>query len=872
MDRGHRTRRVVRRFLAIGVFALLLGAAVGVWLLLPTLIEDRVRKSLERVSQSLGSEVAVEAVETYQARSVVLRGVTIRDSKAEPEEPPVLFLPEVEIEVDRLSVVFSKPRLVSVRVKDPELLVLRRVDGTDNLGELRDKVQRWLDRPKAGGVPGARSVFDEIDSQVPSVEVSGGRLVLRDLTPNRTLIPTFLPNEIALTNGVLSAKNTSAMLDRLDLQVDAKADFDIFRTELHASATYDRHVRRGTLSLRLGRPCTITLPGERTVTIGEAVWSGGRTLTFRDVAAPPVFFVEEVIARWRPNAGLSTNRGLASLLSGLEVLQLKKPVMPLDQLLSAASNDLADRLPDSGNVLPPGGSPQPKEGKRPKLKKKEGKLVRDTVAGLFLWSGGKFRALAKKIRAMSEKIPFDRIVLEDAQLRPGDEQLKFNMEFKRNDLTASLEVSTELANAKPSLKLKVAADTGDIQAAIDVPHASLAALEPYVPHSIVLKDSLLRDTKLKLQYLAEDQSISVRGDLHVAGLTLQLASIASVALDDVRFGGDFRARYSISEATASFSSQNLKIGKVPTTVALTLADVHQAPLAHLEFDVPRVSAQTVLESLPKGLLGRLSEVKTTGDIAWSLKLDLDMRDMNSLEYVSDGHEYELKVTSMGERLDLATLKKPFTHRVQEPNGKIEEFTTGPRSRRWVPLSLVSEWMAKVLTTTEDGSFYRHQGLAFFAIRDALVQNLQRGSFYRGASTLTQQLVKNLFLIREKTVARKLQEMFLAWHMDRHLKKKQILALYVNVVEFGPRIYGIGRAAKYYFGKKPKDLDPVECAFLASMLPNPKKYHYQFRRGEVTEAWRIGLQRTLEVMVKRKKMTKRKFESLAPYSPVFRKRK
>jgi len=303
-----------------------------------------------------------------------------------------------------------------------------------------------------------------------------------------------------------------------------------------------------------------------------------------------------------------------------------------------------------------------------------------------------------------------------------------------------------------------------------------------------------------------------------------------------------------------------------------LADLGRAPVIGLELGVPRIAAKNVVESVPKGLLGRLADIETTGDIAWNLKLDLDTRDMNSLQYVSDGHEYDFKVTSMGERLGLEMLKKPFKHRVQESNGALEEFTTGPGSRRWIPLSRVSEWMAKVLTTTEDGSFYRHQGLAFFAIRDALVQNLERGRFYRGASTLTQQLVKNLFLIREKTVARKLQEMFLAWHMDRHLTKKQILALYVNVVEFGPRVYGIGRAARYYFDKKAADLDPVECAFLASMLPNPKKYHYQFRRGEVTEAWRIALQRTLEVMVKRKKMTPRLFASLAPYSPTFRKRK
>ena len=393
-----------------------------------------------------------------------------------------------------------------------------------------------------------------------------------------------------------------------------------------------------------------------------------------------------------------------------------------------------------------------------------------------------------------------------------------------------------------------------------------------MPSAVVLKDTYLKDTHLKLQYLAEDQALSIRGALLIEGLMLQVAPVASVALDGVTFGGSIKAQMSLSDASASFTSTDLKIGKVPLSTTISVEDLYHAPVIRAELDVPRVSAQTVVESLPAGLLGRLADAKTSGDIAWRLKLDLDTRDMKSLKYDSAGHEYQFIVDSLGERLDLSTLKKPFKHRVQEPGGKLEEFTTGPGSRRWTSLNRVSPWMAKVLTTTEDGSFYRHQGLAFFAIRDALIQNLERGRYYRGASTLTQQLVKNLFLIREKTLARKLQEMFLAWHMDRQFSKKQILALYLNVVEFGPRIYGVGRAAKYYFGKKASELNAVECAFLASMLPNPKKYHYQFRRGEVTEAWRIGLQRTLEVMVKRKKMTEKQYKALAPYSPVFRKRK
>ena len=139
MDNGPRTHQRYRRLVVFGLIALVIGAAVGAWLALPSYVEDRVRRSLDRVSKALGSEVHVEAIETKRAQTIVLRGVTIRDSGAAADEPPVLMLGEVESELDRLSVIFSKPRLVAVRVRDPELIILRRADGTDNVEEPRAK-------------------------------------------------------------------------------------------------------------------------------------------------------------------------------------------------------------------------------------------------------------------------------------------------------------------------------------------------------------------------------------------------------------------------------------------------------------------------------------------------------------------------------------------------------------------------------------------------------------------------------------------------------------------------------------------------------------------------------------------------------------
>ena len=871
---GHSNRQRYRSVAVVIAIALVLGVALTVSYVLPSYVENKVRSTLARLETQFGVAITVDSVDTYGALEVVLSAIMVRDPKAPGTEPAVLRIGEIRVDVDVFSLLSTKPRLRTVRVDKPELHILRRQDGTNNVASWRKRISAW-DMPEIEPMStSSESVLDRIDPRLPVLQVSGGRLVISDATLERSLLPSFAPKQIVLSNGSLTAENTSMMLDKLELKIVATADIDQFGGRVEGNLLYDRRTRRRRIMLTLPEPCTIPFPDGRELTIGQALWSGGRTITLRDVGFDSLAQVEEIRAQWKqlPAAG---DTAFGWSIGDLSRIELRKPVIDSHALLLLASWRPVHHATSPDKKLPSlDVSRKPVVGtkKRPKLKVDKGVAVRGALKATYEYLGQRILELAKGIRKSADILPVDEVVIRDGRLSPGPEQTTFSMQFSRTDSTSSLTFNTDIQGTVSSFKAKVAADTGDIQVSADVPELPLARLEPYAPSSVVLNDAKIQKTALRLQYFEEDQSVTMDGDFHLSGLTLQVAPVASVPMENVSFGGNIRATYSPVEMKMSVAAKEFRFGNVPVRGQFDMTDGLGEPIVHLELQVPRIGAQAVVNSLPKALIGRLSSMKTSGDIAWSLTLDLDTRDMNSLEYDSEGHEYGFRVESLGERLALNTLRKRFKHRVQEPGGGIKEFTTGPGSRGWTPLRRVSEWMAKVLTTTEDGTFYRHQGLAFFAIRDAFVQNLERGRFYRGASTLTQQLVKNLFLIREKTVARKLQEMFLAWHMDRHMTKKEILALYVNVVEFGPRIYGIRKAAKYYFDKVPADLDPLECAFLASMLPNPKRYHYQFRRGEVTEAWRIALRRTLEVMVKRKKMTRRQLESYAPYSPRFRERR
>jgi len=170
---------------------------------------------------------------------------------------------------------------------------------------------------------------------------------------------------------------------------------------------------------------------------------------------------------------------------------------------------------------------------------------------------------------------------------------------------------------------------------------------------------------------------------------------------------------------------------------------------------------------------------------------------------------------------LADRSMNMTIQVKDWKVNYHPFIVGPQNRYWTPSDRIPAEMKWAVVVAEDSNFYRHDGIDVKAIKNAIKYDLEKKSFARGASTITQQAAKNLFLTREKTISRKLKEIVLAKRMERHLTKGRILELYLNSVELGPMVYGIGHGAKYYFGKPASDLTPRECAFLAAMLPGPQ---------------------------------------------------
>ena len=154
--------------------------------------------------------------------------------------------------------------------------------------------------------------------------------------------------------------------------------------------------------------------------------------------------------------------------------------------------------------------------------------------------------------------------------------------------------------------------------------------------------------------------------------------------------------------------------------------------------------------------------------------------------------------------------------------------------QWRPLGKISRYLRAAVVYAEDGHFYEHDGVDWHAIEVAFDKNIEMGELSVGGSTITQQLAKNLYLSRSRSVIRKLREMLIAFALEDHLTKQRILELYLNVAEWGDGVFGAEAAAKHWFHHTAQTLSPSEAARLAIALPNPFTRDPTVKSAELTK--------------------------------------
>jgi membrane peptidoglycan carboxypeptidase len=267
----------------------------------------------------------------------------------------------------------------------------------------------------------------------------------------------------------------------------------------------------------------------------------------------------------------------------------------------------------------------------------------------------------------------------------------------------------------------------------------------------------------------------------------------------------------------------------------------------------------------------LHGARFSGEASLGLSLDVPLHMVEALNFDATADLSTCVAEELGEGVDIAKLMDPKAIFQVHDHRLKRTFDVGQGTANWTNFSALPSHVWAAAMATEDFGFFGHQGFSPGFIERALRLNLRVRRYAYGGSTITQQLVKNLFLTREKTISRKLQELFITSQVETALGKERIMELYLNIIEFGPHIYGIKQASRHYFGKHPFDLTALESVFLVSLIPSPKRYYHQFTRGEVTDSWRRHLRWIMKTMRDRKKISDYDYVSAAPYSPVFRQR-
>jgi Transglycosylase len=313
----------------------------------------------------------------------------------------------------------------------------------------------------------------------------------------------------------------------------------------------------------------------------------------------------------------------------------------------------------------------------------------------------------------------------------------------------------------------------------------------------------------------------------------------------------------ISGRGFSIRDGEVSIGAVASRVDLSVTrDVGRLTM-DAQLVVERASCQKMFDSLPIGAVPLLEGSGLRGDFAWQagLKFDTDRPLETSASWrMANRCRFE----AIPELAAPDRFREPFTREVPGPDKEPLEVVSGPGSPDWVSLTSIARYLPSAVLTTEDGGFWQHTGFDQRAIEEAIRQNLSTREFQRGASTISMQLAKNLYLSRDKYIARKVQEALLTMLLEQEMQKEELLELYFNVIEYGPGIYGIGPAARHYFNSTPSELSIAQSFFLASLLPNPKAQHFE-PSGALKPKWRAYLQQLMRIAKKRERLTEQELK-------------
>ncbi len=346
------------------------------------------------------------------------------------------------------------------------------------------------------------------------------------------------------------------------------------------------------------------------------------------------------------------------------------------------------------------------------------------------------------------------------------------------------------------------------------------------------------------------------GELHLDGF----ASIANLMInhkkiankDVVIKNAKFDFRFLIGSDFISIDSRStIQFNKIKFHPYLAY-ETEEDTIYKLKLVIPKMKAQDFIVSLPDGLFTHFQGMEAEGNFEYYLDFMFNKNKPNKLIFDSKLKKENLRITKYGEA-NLNKLNGEFVYRAIIQNMQQRPVLIGSENPNYTPLDQISPYLQKCVLTSEDPSFFSHRGFINEAFKQSILKNIRTKKFSRGASTISMQLIKNVFLSREKTVSRKLEEILLVYILEnnRIVSKERMLEVYFNIIEWGPNVYGIGEAAEFYFQKSPADLSLKECLFLATIVPKPKKFMWQFDNEGDLKSFALKQQKFLSNLMLRR---------------------
>jgi hypothetical protein len=248
----------------------------------------------------------------------------------------------------------------------------------------------------------------------------------------------------------------------------------------------------------------------------------------------------------------------------------------------------------------------------------------------------------------------------------------------------------------------------------------------------------------------------------------------------------------------------------------------------LKLNTNWLNAQDIFDSFPRGIFDALDGIQVAGKLNYHFNFALDSSNPDDLQFDSRLDRDGFRVTKYG-KTDLTKLNNTFIYTPYEKGKPMAPREIGPDNPYYTPIDQIAPDLRNAVMTAEDPTFYKNNGFVEETIRKSIATDFKTKKFKRGGSTISMQLVKNAFLSREKTLARKIEETLIVWMIVNNniMTKNRMLEVYFNIIEWGPDVYGIGEASRFYFGKTPAELTLGESIYLASIVPKPKAGLYYF---------------------------------------------